>query len=183
MIILFRQKGNTVMAKRCTRCGNFLMDDERFCTRCGENVANIPPEGNPQYNQGVPPQQNYGAPQGQAFQQGQPYPQQNVVYAQPIKDEMSLGKWVGTVIVTTFFGIVSLIFLFVWAFGDGPQARKNYCKAMLIADAISLGIAIICLIVWAGVLSAVGGSLFDYLDRYAREYGQTVAAAIQSFII
>lgn len=184
------------MAKRCTRCGNFLMDDERFCTRCGENVSNIPPEG------GVPPvvnaqpaqtdnafgrndgyvspnaQQNTGYSQQPGYSQQQPA----YTYSQPAyrsaDDEMSLGKWVGTIIVTTFFGIISLIFLFIWGFGDGPDCRKKYCKAMLIVDAISV---VLVIIIYAILFSIIASSMNNYIDKYQnimQEYGQTAAVML-----
>lgn len=168
------------MAKRCTRCGNFLMDDERFCTRCGENVANIPPEGGSQYVSGNP--QQPGAQYVNTT--GQPAPQAPVYnYAPPPvqqQEEMSLGKWVLTIIVTTWFSFISLIFLFVWGFGDGPESRKRYCKAMLIIEAISLVLGIILSIAFAGIFAAIGSSLIDYIDRSGRyQYG--TAAIMQMF--
>lgn len=169
------------MAKRCTRCGNFLMDDERFCTRCGENVSNVPPQ-NTQYAQGTPQQSSYPNASGQT-------PQQQYTYAPPPpvmgpvaqQEEMSLGKWVGTIIVTTFFGLISLIFLFVWGFGDGPESRKRYCKAMLIVEAISIGLAIILMIVFGGIIGIMGSALSDYIQRYERYSGQGLAAFMQMF--
>ncbi len=161
------------MAKRCTRCGNFLMDDERFCTRCGENVSSIPPEGGAQYVSGnyqQPPQQQYVNTTGQTTGQA-PY-----TYAPPPvqakDDEMSLGKWVLTIIVTTFFSLISIIFLFVWGFGDGPESRKRYCKAMLIVKAIEIVLAILLSFIWVGIFGAIFGSLADYIDQAQRyQYG------------
>ena len=178
------------MAKRCTRCGNFLMDDERFCTRCGENVSNIPPQG------AVPGQDNafgrndgYVSPSAPPNQmqpvQPNPYAQQYNTYAAPVHtnpEEMSLGKWVLTIIVTTFFGIISLVFLFIWGFGDGPESRKNYCKAMLIVDLISIGIGIIFMVLFFG---AIATSMSDYLSQsreWLEEYGQYTAAQLAAFI-
>ena len=175
------------MAKRCTRCGNFLMDDERFCTRCGENVSNVMPENlNPAAqpaqdnafgrNDGyvsptAPPPANYSPP---------PYTYAQPTY-QPVQDEMSLGKWVGTIIVTTFFGLISLIFLFVWGFGDGPESRKKYCKAMLIVEAISIGIAIVLMIIFFGIVAGSMGSMADQINQYYREYGRAAATWLASF--
>lgn len=179
------------MAKRCTRCGNFLMDDERFCTRCGENVSSVMPEN------AAPA---VSAPQDNAFGRNDGYvsptavppaaPAQNYnqpyTYAQPTynaaQEEMSLGKWVGTIIVTTFFGLISLIFLFVWGFGDGPDARKKYCKAMLIVDAISIGIAILLYIALFAVIAGSMGSLADEFRSAYREYGQTAAVTLATFL-
>ncbi|MCR4780113.1 MAG: hypothetical protein K5876_03355 [Ruminiclostridium sp.] len=166
------------MAKRCTKCGNFLMDDERFCTRCGENVSNIAPD-QPQYVN-ASGQANYQQQPGAPVP---PPPQYN--YAQPVakpKEEMSLGSWVGVIIVTTFFGIISLIFLFVWGFGDGPECRKNYCKAMLIVEAISIGLAIIAMIVFGGIFGVIMSSLTDYIGRNGGyRYGQGTMAIMQMF--
>lgn len=166
------------MAKRCTRCGNFLMDDERFCTRCGENVSSIPPEGGSQYVSGnsQQPSPQYVNTTGQTTQQT------TYNYApQPIhQDEMTLGKWVLTIIVTTFFSIISLVFLFVWGFGDGPESRRNYCKAMLIVKAISIALAIVFSFVWLGIFGAFIGSLADYLER-AENYQDGAVAIMQMF--
>ena len=46
--------------------------------------------------------------------------------------QMSLGKWVGTMILTNMLGIISLILLIVWGFGkDAKEPRKTYCRAAL----------------------------------------------------
>lgn len=185
------------MAKRCTRCGNFLMDDERFCTRCGENVSNVLPEGAaaPYMNaQPVQPAQNsaFGANPGytsQNAQNGAYYnqqaPSQQYTYAQPAQsassgDEMSLGKWVLTIIVTTFFGIISLIFLFIWGFGDGPESRKNYCKAMLIVELISIALSIVLMIAFFGIIGASLSSLGSEFEDWAREYGQYTVSMLST---
>ena len=158
------------------------MDDERFCTRCGENVSNIPPEGNPQYVSGNPQQQpmpQYVNTTGQAAGQT-PY----TYAAPPVKteEEMSLGKWVLTIIVTTWFSLISLIFLFVWGFGDGPESRKRYCKAMLIVEAISIALSIIMGILFAGIIGALGASLFDYIER-SGSYQYGTAAITQMLAV
>lgn len=168
------------MAKRCTKCGNFMMEDERFCPSCGEN-SQLPPDANATVvNAAEQPQQNNGYAQqqynnGYAQQQYNGYQQQpNNVYqqqpnngvpyyaapqSQPQQEEMTLKNWVLTVIVTTFFGLISIVFLFIWGFGDGPESRKRYCKAMLIAEAISLGIGIIFSILFSSVIMAIIGGI------------------------
>ncbi len=136
------------MSKRCTKCGNFLMDDERFCSRCGENVGDVPFQketvnlGKPEYTQGSQAAQSDNtqgritAATSHNYNYGAPVPV-------PAAEEMTFGKWFVTVLVTNMFGIISLIFLFVWGFGSGPKNRQNYCKAMLIVKAISIVIGII----------------------------------------
>ena len=143
------------MAKRCAKCGNFMMDDERFCPNCGENSqseavtppAPVPQQDNQQnqqyYQQAQQPQQN------QQYTYGQPgaAPQ----YIPPQQEEMTLGKWVWTIIATTFFGLISLIVSLVWAFGDGPESRRRYCKALLIVELISVGLAIIMMLIFGAL--------------------------------
>ena len=158
------------------------MDDERFCTKCGENVSNIPPVGDPAPG----PENSFGRNEGYSS----PYTQTNAPnpgyppYAQPYtpvnNSEMSLGKWVGTIVVTTFFGIVSLVFLFVWGFGDGPECRKRYCKAMLITMLIGLGVGLIFMIIFFTVMGSVfNNALADYFEQIRESgysYGQFTAA-------
>ena len=191
------------MAKRCTRCGNFLMDDERFCTRCGENVSNVAPENavppvvnarpaednafgrndgyvSPNAQTGTGYQQPYNNTYSQTPYQQPPYPR--AAYGQSSQsEEMSVGKWVATIIVTTFFSLISLIFLFIWAFGDGPESRKRYCKAMLIVTAISIGLGIL---VYGVFLAILVPSFTEYINKardYANEYGQNTIAALAAF--
>ena len=173
------------MAKRCTRCGNFLMDDERFCTKCGENVSNIPPAGAPQAgpDNSFGRNDGYSSPYTQASAPNPGYPPYAAPAYTPAQDtEMSLGKWVATVVVTTFFGIVSLVFLFVWGFGDGPESRRRYCKAMLIADLIGLGVGIIFSIVFFAVIgNVINNSISEYINRM-RELGYDYSQIAAAFI-
>ena len=124
------------MAKRCLKCGNVLDDYERFCPRCGENMSFASPE--PQVINTSSSYQNY---------QNKPVD----------KSEMTFGQWVLTIIVTNLFSIISIIFLFVWGFGDGPESRKNYCKAMLIVKAISVGLSVIFMFFYFGIFGVLFG--------------------------
>lgn len=67
------------------------------------------------------------------------------------KDVMTTGEWVVTLLL---LGIpcVNIIMLFVWAFGNGNENRKNYCRATLIWMLVGIGIALI--LTFMGVLSA-----------------------------
>lgn len=162
------------------------MDDERFCTRCGENVSNVPPEASSMSPAG--PDNSFGRNEGYSSPANYSAPASNpYTYAQPMQraaDEMTLGKWVLTIIVTTFFGIISLIFLFIWGFGDGPESRKNYCKAMLIVELISIALGIVLGFIFMAMIGSMAGGLGDYLERYADsyQYGTAAAASIAQFL-
>ncbi len=172
------------MAKRCTKCGNFMMEDERFCPNCGEN-AQLPPDAAVPAAPVEMPQQNYNStPQYNNTPQYNGTPQYNVPpqYTAPYpipQEEMSLKKWVGTIVVTTFFGIISLVFLFIWGFGEGPESRKNYCKAMLITMLISLGVGIVLWIIFSAIIFGSMSAVLSELDPSYYDYDwASVAAAI-----
>ena len=120
------------MSKTCPNCGNIFEDDANICPRCGMQYIEAQPVNDNTYqNYGNNPYtQQYGQPYGQ-----QPYQQ----YAAPVQsgDSMTLGSWIGTILLTNLFGLISIILLFVWGFSDStPTAKKNYCRAMLIYKAI-----------------------------------------------
>lgn len=147
------------MAIRCARCGTFLNDNERFCPNCGENVMNNQPQQNTY-------QQN--AYQQPAYQQNiQPPP---AAYVAPDEPPMTTKRWVGTILLTTCLGIVSWVLLFVWGFGSGPKERQNYCKAMLIAKAIMLGVGMLFGVFFSaaffGIIGEIVSEVADYSDFY-----------------
>lgn len=158
------------MSKRCTSCGSTLTDLDRFCPVCG---ANAPQEVNsaPAYNT---------APQYDSYQNNQQYqaaptpytpssaPQYNPYPVQ--QEEMSVGKWVLTIFVTGL-GLIGLIMLFVWGFGDGPKARQNYCKAVLIVMGIAIALYIFIIVIFSAVL---GIGMSEFLNDIA-DMSQTLS--------
>ncbi len=187
------------MAKRCPKCGNFLMDDETFCTRCGENVVSVPEMGGefkstvdngmnagygaaPGYtdNMGYGAQPQYGQPQQQYGQPQYTVNNNTQAYNRPVQqaDEMSVGSWIGTILVTTLFGIISIILLFVWGFGSsGPESRRRYCKAMLVVDLIGLIIGIIVTIIFAVAFATVWPEIWPQIREALRENGYIIASS------
>ncbi len=153
------------MSKTCQNCGNIFEDDTNICPRCGMQYIEVQPANNG-YQQNSNDQsyynnQTYNQAYNQPYGQ-QPYGQQ---YAAPVQssDSMTLGSWVGTVLLTNFFGIISIILLFVWGFSDTtPIAKKNYCRAMLIYRAIMFGLVIILMI----VLFSIGFAFSDLFTDY-----------------
>lgn len=162
------------MSRQCPNCGNFLLENERFCTRCGANIndtAQPAPEQPAAYqqqpNNNVPPVPPYTAPQPQP--QAQPQYNYNYTYNQQVPQEkpMTTGQWVGTIIVTTWFGIISLIITLVWAFSDSTNtSKKNYCRAVLIIDLIGVGLCILTLL----ILFATGFSIANSIANSSYYY-------------
>lgn len=132
------------MSKTCKNCGNTFEDHMNICPRCGmQYVENMGEANQPSYGQPAQPYQTGGYPQPQY---GQPY--QQPIMGQPMQEQpMTLGQWVGTILLTTMLGTVSLILLFVWGFSSNtPTTKKNYCRAMLIIQGISLVLVIILMV-------------------------------------
>lgn len=60
----------------------------------------------------------------------------------PNKSVMTMGEWIITLVVM-MIPCVNIIMMFVWAFGNGNENRKNYCRANLIITAVSTVLVII----------------------------------------
>ena len=75
-----------------------------------------------------------------------PYSQNQGNYYQnqhdPNKDVMGMGEWLITLIVLAI-PCVNIIMYFVWAFGNGNENRKNFCRAGLIMMAVGIVLTIL----------------------------------------
>lgn len=146
------------MERICRECGSLVNGDAKFCPVCGKVMeraveltkpltkqqADVMPQ--PPMSQNFAPVQQqipnnvgtsagYGAPQYGAG--GVP---QNIRQpTRPINgyEQMTTGEWILTIIVGSFFGIISLILNIVWGFGEStPEPKKSFCKAMFIVNII-----------------------------------------------
>jgi phosphoglycerol transferase MdoB-like AlkP superfamily enzyme len=71
----------------------------------------------------------------------------NNFYRDTTKDVMSLGSWIGSILLT-FIPCVGIILLFVWSFSGGTnENKKNWARAQLIVTAILYVLAIIVYVV------------------------------------
>lgn len=150
------------MSKTCQNCNNVFDDGYNICPRCGMQYI-APQQAMPgQFQQpGMP-----AAPYAQPSPQYRPYA--------PAEAPMTVGQWLGTILLTSCFGIVSIILLFVWGFSDTtPSAKKNYCRAMLILQAIAYVLCIIIVVIVASVLAANGESI---LETFKEAFGELTSA-------
>ena len=83
-------------------------------------------------------------------------------YQQPMnqydhnKEVMSMGSWLITLIVLAI-PCVNIIMYFVWAFGNGNENRKNFCRAGLIMMAISVVFMVLFYsIIGASIIAGTG---------------------------
>ena len=168
------------MERFCDKCGTLVSGEGTFCPNCGavlEGAVNLDKPNTAssetaQPNYGQPAQMNYGQfsqpSYGQSNMQNNQaqmpvYPQtyNNNPSQQPVQN-MSVGSWVGTIIISCL-GLIGLIFLFIWAFdGSTIQPKKNFARGMLIVYAIMFALAIFINIVFV----ASCGAFFDSLGYY-----------------
>lgn len=177
------------MERFCNKCGSLVSGDGVFCPNCGEKLDSAVDLGKPStpvsdvmpvaptttnttgtygttnsiptYNTTASPNGGY---QGQVPSYGQP------VVTPVNTTEMTVGQWVLTIFLSGL-GIIGLILLFVWAFGsDTPTSKKNYARAMLIWQAIAVGLIILFYIVMFACIGAAAGGLtefFEEIENYA----------------
>ena len=93
------------------------------------------------------------------YQQTAAYtPAQNFAPYQPQGEEpVSLGDWIGTLLLFNLVPCVGLIVCIVWAFSkDTKQSKKNFCRAYLIIYAISIVLVILLYVLLFGAMFASG---------------------------
>ncbi len=167
------------MERFCPTCGSLVQGDGDFCPSCGAKLGGAvnlekPITSQPTTGGSMPDTSssnlNNQSNQSSNYSQMPNYPQNfnSGNYSAPA-EEMSVGQWVLTIFLSGL-GIIGIILLFVWAFGsDNNTARKNYARAMLIWEAIALGLIII---IYGGLCmcgmslgNMFGGSYSDIYDN------------------
>lgn len=69
-------------------------------------------------------------------------------------NEYTTTRWLGTLVVSMFFGIVSDIILIIWARDDSNMMRRNFARAMLIiAPIVHFGFFLVLLVAAAFILA------------------------------
>ncbi|XDZ51317.1 hypothetical protein AB8Q18_14290 [Neisseriaceae bacterium CLB008] len=63
----------------------------------------------------------------------------------------SVKEWVLTLIIL-MIPLVNLIMMLVWAFGEGPKWRANFCKANLLIMVIALAVYFIIFLLFGSIL-------------------------------
>ncbi len=169
------------MQRVCPKCNTLVTGDGAFCPSCGEPLpAAVQLDKEPAVN-GASMQfssNQYGAAPGGT----QSIPQVNSVpnYGNNTQftnanivntTEMTMGQWVGTIILTTWFSIISLILCIVWGVSDStPIAKKRYCQAMIIIQAIGIVLSIIFTIIFTVVFAGIMPEIIEELENSA-QYG------------
>lgn len=177
------------MERFCENCGTLVSGDGKFCPNCGavlESAVNLskpdmsagqapfadpmptPVQNNTYGTSPYTPTDSYNQTDSGRYsgssssEYGSPLYSQNYNTSPSTEDHMTVGQWVGTILLVTCIPVVSLVLLFLWAFGDAPTEKKNFCRAYLIVAAIGIGISVV-LCIGMVVCSA---SLSGVLDNY-----------------
>ena len=134
------------MERVCEKCGALVSGDVKFCPSCGEPMQGAVDLGKAQ----VPPvQPGYGDQTNYVEQQSYGYstPQygQNIAPSSNQQNQtMTTGQWVGTIILCTWFGIISFVLNIVWAFGSTtPEPKRSFCRAVFIMEIIGMALSTI----------------------------------------
>ncbi len=115
--------------------------------------------GQQQTQQQAQPQQTYQQPQTTYTAPNYGAAPQYQVPVDPANLEpVSIGTWLG-IMFLSLIPCVGFILLFVWAFGDGKESRKNWAKAQLIFMAIMIVLSII-------LYAILGATLYAALSNF-----------------
>lgn len=167
------------MERFCDKCGSLVSGEGTFCPNCGavmpsavsldKPASTATPTSDFIRNQSNEQQTYNQIPTNQV--QMPVYPQNyNSGNAQGY-EFMSVGSWVGTVILM-MIPIVGFIFLFIWAFdGSTMQPKKNFARAYLLIMAIGVGVSILFSVLGFGLVGCLMGDFIDEI-RDLFDYGQ-----------
>lgn len=157
------------MERFCPKCGALVEGNGGFCPNCGEKLESAvsleKPVVDAMPSTSQPAASNTTGTYNSNNASAMPnYPQNyNAVNTTPA-NEMTVGQWVLTIFLSGL-GIIGIILLFIWAFGSEPNiAKKNYAKAMLIWEAIILGLSLLYVIGMCVCGMSIMGNLFDELE-------------------
>lgn len=119
-------------------------------------IAPVPPkDAADTFTSGV----NYGAPTQPAYQQ--PVYQQAPI-PKKLEEPVGIGTWLG-ILFLMMIPCVNIIMLFVLAFGEGKESRKNFSKACLIFMLIWIVISFVLTVL-------LGTALFAFLAEIGSLY-------------
>ena len=173
------------MERFCPTCGSLVQGDGDFCPSCGSKLSGAvnlekPITSQPSTGGSMPDTSssnqsnlNNQTNQSSNYSQMPNYPQNfNSGSINRPSDEMTVGQWALTIFLSGL-GIIGIILLFIWAFGaDTNPSKKNYARAMLIWEAIALGLVILfyggLCICGMSLSNILGGSssIFDDMNYY-----------------
>lgn len=151
------------MERFCNKCGSLVSGDVKFCPSCGEPMQGAVDLGKatamPPVQQPVD-QNSYGY--------SVPQYGQNIAASSTESKPATTGQWVGTILLCTFFGLISFILCIVWGFGSTtPEPKRSFCRAMFIIYIIAMALSTIASII---MIAVFGNELFEFIEQ-AEKFG------------
>ena len=133
------------MERVCEKCGSLVSGEVKFCPNCGEPLKGAVDLGKEEQTPTV--QTNYTEQQSYGYSVPQ-YGQNIAPSSNPQGKTMTVGQWVGTIILCTWFGLISFILNIVWAFGSNtPEPKRSFCRAVFIMEIIAMALSTILAII------------------------------------
>ncbi len=97
------------------------------------------------------------------YQQTNQYqPQQ--AYQPQLEEPVSIGDWIGSMLLVSLVPCVGIIMCFVWAFsGNTKKSKSNFFKAYLIITLVSVVLSVIAVVaLWGTLAAAMASSGYYY---------------------
>ena len=93
-------------------------------------------------------------------QVSQQTPQQG--FRPQLEEPVSVGDWIGSLLLFSFVPCVGIILCIVWAFSKNiKKSKANFCKAYLIIMLISVVLSVLIAVVFGGLIGAAfSGGLY-----------------------
>ena len=129
------------MERVCEKCGALVSGDVKFCPSCGEPMQGAVDLGKAVEAPTV--QTNYAEQQSYGY--STPQYGQNIAPSSNMQGQrMTTGQWIGTIILCTWFGLISFILNIVWAFGSTtPEPKRSFCRALFIMEIVAMALSTI----------------------------------------
>ncbi|MDL2257602.1 zinc ribbon domain-containing protein [Eubacteriales bacterium OttesenSCG-928-K08] len=177
----------------CIKCGHGNVETALFCVECGALMGELsaaqPPKEYDTNNQssdnaGQPTNSYYGqnnssysygygsAPRspGDSTQSGNVPPQYGQTYVSTnsnnSSETLSVGQYVGYIIVMLLPLLIGLIFSIIWACQKENINKRNLAISMLILRGICLVLGIILLFAFVGIVTTVAEEMLEIFDGY-----------------
>lgn len=99
------------------------------------------------------------------YQPTNAYQPQTPSYQPELEEPVSLGDWIGSLLLFSFVPCVGLIICIVWAFSKNTKKSKaNFCKAYLIVTLIGIVLSVIMVAVYVAMFASLfaGSGFSDY---------------------
>lgn len=158
------------MERFCDKCGSLINGDVKFCPVCGEHMQSAVDLGKPeqlakpaqlvqsaqlvQPNYNDQPNSGYGAPQYA----------RNITPNGVPTETMTMGQWLVTIIVSTCFGVVSLILNIVWGVSSAtPEPKRSFCRAMIVINIIAMVLSNLAVLIMFGIF---GDEVINFLENF-----------------